>query len=236
MKISVCMAVYNGEMYLQAQVESILTQLQSADELVIVNDASQDDSLNVLKNVRDKRIRIFNNDQNLGILASFEKALQLAQGDIIFLSDQDDIWLPGKVTECVISLKKHLLVVTDCKVVDHTLNEISPSFFQLRHSGAGVIKNIWKNSYLGCCMAFRRELLTLSLPIPAKIPMHDMWLGLVAQTQGSVLFLPQKLSLYRRHQLAASPAAGKSNFNLFRKLNMRVILITSLMHRVLLSK
>ena len=81
-------------------------------------------------------------------------------------------------------------------------------------------------------MAFRRELLNIGLPIPAKIPMHDMWLGLLAETQGTVLFLPKNLSLYRRHHLAVSPTAGKSNLSIFKKLYIRVVLVTCILNRL----
>lgn len=236
-KISVCMAVYNGEKFIRQQIESVLMQLEDQDELLIFDDVSTDETVKIATEFKyDARIKIIINPCKLGVIKNFECALENAKGDYIFLCDQDDVWMSNKVEECVAILETNLMVITDCKVVDDQLNEIFPSFFELRHSGDGILKNIWKNSYLGCCMAFRKELLRLALPIPKKIPMHDMWLGLIAQTQGTVLFLPQKLSLYRRHQLAISPAAGKSNFNLFRKFNIRVVLITNLLCRVLLLK
>lgn len=236
-KVSVCMAIYNGEPFLREQIESILMQLQTGDELLIFDDLSTDGSVKIVTEFADDaRVKLTKNPHKFGVVKNFEQALEAATGDYIFLSDQDDVWLPEKVTACVNALKNHLLVVTDCRVVDQALNEIAPSFFQLRHSGGGVLKNIWKNSYLGCCMAFRKELLSSSLPIPSTTPMHDMWLGLIAQVQGSVLFLPQKLSLYRRHSSTASDAAGKSRFNFFKKCQIRIVLITNLLHRLLLLR
>jgi glycosyltransferase involved in cell wall biosynthesis len=234
-KVSVCMAVYNGEKFIRQQIESVLKQLQNDDELLVFDDLSTDATAKIVTEFEnDIRVKFKKNPNKLGVVKNFERALDAATGDYIFLCDQDDIWLPGKVAECVSALQKHLLVVTDCIVVDQNLKERHASFFELRHSGEGIVKNIWKNTYLGCCMAFRRELLSFCLPIPARIPMHDMWFGLLAETQGSVLFMPERLSLYRRHQLTASPTADKSNLSISRKLNVRAVLIICLVHRVLL--
>jgi len=227
------MAVYNGEMFIREQIISVLEQLSLSDELLIFDDFSTDTTISIVAEFNDdSRVKFKKNDSKLGVVKNFELALNNAKGNYIFLCDQDDVWLPGKVAECVDALKKNLLVVTDCKVVGHNLDEISPSFFKLRHSGKGIFKNIWKNTYLGCCMAFRRELLDICLPIPAKIPMHDMWLGILAETQGDVLFMPRKLSLYRRHELAVSPAAGKSNLSFFKKVYVRIVLIVCVLNRL----
>lgn len=231
------MAVYNGEKFIREQIESVLSQLQNNDELLIFDDLSTDTTAKIVTEFEsDERVKFKTNSSQLGVVKNFERALEYATGDYIFLCDQDDVWLPGKVSECIHALQDHLLVVTDCNVVDEKLNPLNDSFFDLRHSGEGIIKNIWKNSYLGCCMAFRTELLSICLPIPANIPMHDMWLGLLSETQGSVLFLPKKLSLYRRHQFAVSPTGGKSNLNVVGKLKVRVILVFCLVQRVLLFK
>ena len=230
--VSVCMAVYNGQKFIREQIQSVLTELQSDDELLIFDDLSTDATVKIASEFsHDNRVKITKNQIQLGVVKNFDRALGQAKGDYIFLCDQDDVWLSGKVNLCVTALQKHLLVVTDCKLVDQTLNETAPSFFNLRHSGRGVFKNIWKNSYLGCCMAFRKELLSIALPIPANMPMHDMWLGLLAELQGSVLFMPIQLCLYRRHQFAISATAGKSNLSIIRKIHVRAILMICLTKR-----
>lgn len=231
------MAVYNGEKYIRQQIKSVLSELQHDDELLIYDDLSTDATAKIVAEFEvDIRVKYRKNAKKLGVVKNFESVLQEAQGDYIFLCDQDDVWLPGKVQICGDALKKHLLVITDCIVVDQTLGVLTPSFFELRNSGAGIVKNIWKNSYLGCCMAFRKELLNFSLPIPKNMPMHDMWLGLVAEANGSVLFIDEKLSLYRRHQAAASPTAGVSNFGVFKQIKVRLILIWHLVCRMLQIK
>jgi glycosyltransferase involved in cell wall biosynthesis len=231
--VSVCMAVYNGEKYIRQQIESVLSELQQDDELLIYDDLSTDTTARIVEELTfDKRIKFKQNATQLGVVKNFELLLENARGEYIFLCDQDDVWLPGKVERCVQALTKHTLVVTDCLVVNQNLDVLYPSFFQLRHSGAGVLKNICKNTYLGCCMAFRKELLNMCLPIPKSIPMHDMWLGLIAEANGNVLFIEEKLSLYRRHQSAASPTAGVSDFSIFKKIKLRFILISNLAYRI----
>jgi len=231
--ISVCLASYNGAPFIKAQVASILNQLSFDDELIISDDGSSDATLAEIESFNDSRIRLVSHSKQLGIIKNFEHALKLAKGDCIFLSDQDDIWTPQKVHKSVKLLKNHLLVVSDCKVVDEALQEINPSFFQLRGSKPGVLNNIIKNSYLGCCMAFRKELLKDALPIPQGAAMHDIWLGLVAETRGSVFFLEEPLILFRRHGMNASYTAGKSVLSTFEKVRNRIVVSSLLLGRIL---
>lgn len=234
--ISVCIASFNGAAFIEEQILSVLGQLSEGDEVVIADDGSTDGTVAKVNAIGDKRIRWVGDGKNRGVIKNFEQCLAAARGNIIFLCDQDDIWLPDKVGQCVLALQKHLLVVTDCIVVDESLAELSPSFFSLRNSGKGVLRNLWKNSYLGCCMAFRRELLDICLPIPSSVPMHDMWIGMLGDAHGSTLFLPKKCSLYRRHFGATSQAAGRSSFSFFRKLRIRLVLITHVVLRLIVRK
>ena len=98
MKISVCMASYNGSKYIKNQIQSILIQLNNKDQLIIVDDCSIDNTLQIIKNFKDSRIKLIKNNRNVGVVATFQKAMKFAKGDIIFLSDQDDEWLDNKVT------------------------------------------------------------------------------------------------------------------------------------------
>ena len=231
MKLSVCMATYNGATYLPAQLSSILQQLQADDELVVVDDGSRDDTLAVLGNAADPRIRVHRNEHNLGPAQSFGRALSLASGDVIFLADQDDLWLPGKVPAMLQALRDTDLVVSDCSVTDESLTLVHPSFFQLRGSGPGLYRNLARNSYLGCCIALRRELLACALPFPDRVPMHDWWLGLVAETFGRPAFLPQALMLYRRHGANASSAGEPSRAGWFQQLRWRGQMAAALLRR-----
>jgi glycosyltransferase involved in cell wall biosynthesis len=227
------MATCNGERHLQAQIASVLSQLQPGDELVVADDHSTDRTEAIVSAFDDARVRWLPQARRVGVVRNFERALAAASGDIVFLCDQDDVWLDGKVRQCVHALRGHALVVTDCKVVDGDLKPIAESFFVHQGSGPGVLKNLWRNSYLGCCMAFRRELLAWALPIPTGVPMHDMWLGLVAQCRGGVCFLPQPLLLYRRHAKVATTTGSPSSLPLVRRAAIRVRLAWALAVRML---
>lgn len=231
--ISVCVATYQGSQYIEEQLKSILDQLSPNDEIVISDDGSTDNTVAVVDMINDDRIKWVGVGGNLGVVRNFERAIAGAKGDVIFLSDQDDVWLSGKVQACLDALQSKLLVVTDCKIVDENLQETAHSFFELRGSGSGVLRNILVNSYLGCCMAFRRELLDYALPIPSNVPMHDMWIGLVAEMKGRVVFLPEPCLLYRRHLHNVTPMVGNSKFSIYKRVKYRIILIYLLAKRLL---
>lgn len=231
MMLSVCMATYNGAAYLRPQLDSILTQLSDNDELVISDDSSSDRTVSLVEAVGDKRIRLLEGNSFRSPIFNFENALKHARGDYIFLSDQDDIWLPDKVRVMSDLLRDCDLVVSDCSIIDDTGRIVLPSFFAQRRSGSGFWKNIYKNSYLGCCMAFRSQVLQWALPFPSNIPMHDMWLGLIAQMYGTTRFCPEKLSHYRRHSENVTPDINQSRFTHFQKVNFRFILLHRLFQR-----
>lgn len=228
-KISVCLASFNGGGYIFEQIKSILVQLKENDELIISDDGSTDATLSIISLFQDSRIRLVQGPRQ-GLVKNFEYALSEAKGDIIFLSDQDDIWVNGKVDKCLdaLVLANADMVVTDCFVVDKDMNPVAMSFFNLRQSGCGVFKNLIKNSYLGCCIAFRRHILDISTPFPNNIPMHDWWLGLVAESFGKVIFLNEPLIYFRRHVQNASCTANVSNFSIKEKMLHRYALILNL--------
>jgi len=229
--ISLCIATYNGGDYIKQQLESILCQLNGNDEAIISDDSSTDNTIKIVNSLNDHRIKFFT-DQKYGTpIQNFENALRHASGDIIFLSDQDDVALPGKVDTMLAALRSANLVVSDCKVVDAQLDTLHESFFLLRNSGPGLLKNLIKNTYLGCCMAFDRKVLDAALPFPQGIPMHDWWIGLVGEWVGKCIFIQEPLTLYRRHGGNASPAAEKSSASIATKLRWRYCLVKGLIQK-----
>lgn len=228
--ISVCIASYNGEKYIKDQLISILTQLSDSDEIIISDDCSTDNTLSVIEGIQDKRIIVVKNKTKAGVMKNLERSLSCAKGEIIFLSDQDDVWLPTKVSKCVEALKKNLLVVTDCKITDSNLNVLNESYFKHRGSGKGIVKNLIKNRYIGCCMAFNKSLLKNAIPFPFKknLLIHDLWLGIIANSIGNVYFLKEPLVLYRRHGKNASFATEKSKLSIYQKFEYRLIVLLKL--------
>lgn len=200
--ISVCMAAYNGERYIADQLQSILSQLSESDEVIVVDDASSDDTVAIVERFRDERIRIFRNPRNRGVVASFERAILEARGDVIFLSDQDDVWKADKVSRMMLAFGDPTVTLaqSDANIVDADGKVISQSYSQTRGGFVpGVMQNIWRCRYLGCTMAFRRDILTRCMPFPRNIPMHDVWIGIVNACFGETAYISEPLVEYRRH-------------------------------------
>jgi glycosyltransferase involved in cell wall biosynthesis len=238
MPISVVMAVYNGRRFLSAQVASIASQLEPGDELIVVDDASSDDSVALLTALNLPHMRIYRNSRNQGVKRSFERGLRLAREEIIFLSDQDDIWLPGKRSAFVAQFERKpsiLVVISDAEVIDADGNVIAKSFMAVRHGfKSGVAATLLRNRYLGCAMAVRRSLLKTALPIPRAVPMQDMWLGVLGRLQGEVIYLSTPYIKYRRHNMNDTPLHSQLRWrNLVR---WRFGLLTALMQRMLRSR
>lgn len=206
-RVSVCLVAYNGEKYISEQISSILTQLTNNDELIISDDGSTDLTFKIISEYeKDERVRVVKGPGK-GVIANVSSALRYAGGKYIFLSDQDDIWEPGKVEKVLgeFTRTNASLVIHDAVLVDSDNSKIiAPSFFEIKKCRSGFIRNIIKNSYIGCCMAFRREMLDKILPIPTDIKMHDQWIGLVCEKKsdgfGKPVFLKDKLIRYRRHE------------------------------------
>jgi glycosyltransferase involved in cell wall biosynthesis len=195
------MATYNGSRFIEKQIQSILPQLSYNDELVIVDDCSSDQTVNLIQKFTDSRIKLWENTRNLGAIKNFEKSITNAEGDIIFLCDQDDIWCPDKISEFANIFTQHkevTLVISNLQVIDEDDNLIDDSQL-ISEFTAGMVPNLIKPRFRGCALAFRREMLNYFLPFPEDIPMHDMWIGLVNEIYGKTFYLEQPLIKYRRH-------------------------------------
>ena len=167
--VSVCIASYNGCKYMKEQLISILSQLSCDDEIIVSDDGSCDGTLEIVSNMEDSRIKEVLNIEKHGVVPNFENAIKYASGDYIFLCDQDDLWVENKVKTCVEALQSVDLVVHNSLLMDGVGNVSDIDFFSLRKSTAGYWKNLYKNSFIGCCMAFRREILDYVLPFPEHI-------------------------------------------------------------------
>lgn len=227
MKISVALAAYKGEQYIAEQLESILSQLGENDEVIVSDDYPQGETRSIVEKYanQDKRIKYIEG-KGKGVVTNFENALKACSGDVIFLSDQDDVWLPDKVSSVMAEIENGAdVVLHDASVTDGALNITEPSFFAIRGSNADYTRNLIKNSFVGCCMAFTKQVMHETLPFPKDLPMHDWWIALAAIKKGYKVSLLQKpLILWRRH--GGNVTGGETGF--IPKIKWRVKMILSL--------
>jgi glycosyltransferase involved in cell wall biosynthesis len=209
-KISVCMAAFQGEKFIAAQLRSILVQLSQDDEVIVVDDHSSDRTCEEVRSLKDPRVRLIERAANQGVAKTFEQALACAGGTVIFLSDQDDIWDPQKV-ETILRAFQHkpdvMLIATDASLIDSGGDPLGSSYYESRGKfRPGLLSNLIRCKFLGCTMAFRSELLRLVLPFPRHFDvLHDLWIGTVnSVTHGGTLYLDEPLVQYRRHPDSAT--------------------------------
>lgn len=239
--VSICMISYNGERFIQAQLESIISQIGENDEIIISDNGSTDRTLEIIQAIGDNRIRILNfpqqrEDRNsfqskmLNIAKNMENALQAAKGDIIFFSDQDDVWLPERYKKLTSLLEDADLVYSDAIVTDENLLVISPSYFSIKSPSRTLAGAIIRTPFLGCGMAFRRSVLDISLPLPSKPVMHDIWIAINAIMKGRIAFCNEPTLLYRRHNENSSTLLCSKN-PLLLKLKIRYWIVSALLKK-----
>ena len=228
--ISVCLATYNGGDMLRIQLESIITQLSDEDEVVVAEDGDVDAVRTLIARLPFANIKVIEGAHRGNAIYNFEKSILHSSGEIIFLADQDDKWLPGKVSCMVDALADADCVCSDCIVTDGEFNVTSPSFYSVVGMKPGKYFNLFtRNCYLGCCMAFRRRVLDKALPFPKNLPMHDIWIGNVSAFFYRMKFIDDKLILFRRHGNNSSSTASRSPYSLFAKLSFRFQMVKDLL-------
>lgn len=204
--VSVVMATYNGSKYIREQIISILPQLEINDELLISDDGSSDDTIEIINEVvtytKPKcEIRIVNGPKN-GVIKNFERLIELASKQIVVFSDQDDIWDENKIMLIKNAFQKNSklkVLVHDFETIDSESNIIVNS--SIPRFRVGRVKNFFKNTFIGANMAARTDFLKYkALPFPENIPMHDSWIGILAKNNETE-FITEKLTRYRRHEL-----------------------------------
>jgi len=215
MKISVAMCTYNGADFLPAQLESILAQSRKPDQIVVCDDGSTDETRALLQRFEKESpdvILLRFNKKNLGSIRNFEQAIQLCNGDIIALSDQDDVWRRDKLQriEQAFSKSSTGLVFSDADIVDENLNPLNRRMWNevgfdahkkkmLRNDRAlEVLTPGW--TVTGATMAFRSQFVKMCLPVPDGIAMiHDGWIALAIAAVADVIAIDDPLVQYRQH-------------------------------------
>ena len=219
--VSVCMAAYNGAQHIHEQLESILAQLSDGDEVIVVDDGSTDGTREWLASFEDPRVKAHFNESNLGYVRNFEKALRLSRGDVVMLSDQDDLWLPGRVDALVAALDGAEAVASNFSYFEGSPRRIE----QLRlkdGTGGHRLRNLlrlWIGviPYYGCSMAFRRSFVEASLPFPSFLfETHDQWLAMLANVRGTMVHLERETLSRRLHANNTTPKTFRGFGAIFR--------------------
>lgn len=214
-RVSVVMATYNGARHVEEQLRSILDQLHAHDEVVVVDDASTDDTLAVLARVDDPRVRVLPMPVNRGYVRTFGTALGEARGDVVLLSDQDDVWRPGRLDAMVAALADHDVVATNLATLGgpEALRgpfgqadwRMGPADDHRRVANlVGIVAGL--RPYYGCAMGVRREALATVLPFPPHlVESHDLWLAMYGNLAGSIAHLDLRSLERRLHDDNATP-------------------------------
>lgn len=214
-RVSVCMAAYNGALHIEEQIRSILPELGQADEVIVVDDHSTDDTVEVVRGIGDPRIRLIPAETNAGYVRTFERALSTARGEFVFLSDQDDVWLPGRVEEMISALDGKDVVVSNCQHFDGPLG----TFHELRlraEDSSRSVRNIigiivGYRLHWGCAMAVRKRILDQVLPFPQHMTeSHDQWIAMVGNVNRSIIYIEKDTILHRLHGENLTPKGIRS--------------------------
>lgn len=246
--ISVCMATYNGENFIKEQIDSILCQISDTDELIISDDGSIDKTLEIINSYNDQRIKIVHHIKNIDLFKkkysrnfyfttqNFENALSYAKGDYIFLSDQDDVWMPARVEKMVKALKQYDCVLCNNVIIDSNGKEIS-TYTGKKMVTKSVLKNLKNTPFLGCCMAFTRKSMNYFFPFPKKLLCHDLWIGCLCAYREHLFYLDEPLHKYRIHDYNVSPTVTEKSTNpLWFKIQYRIVFIYQFILQILKEK
>ena len=201
MRISIGMATFNGERFIAAQLASLGTQTRLPDELIVTDDQSTDATVAIVRDFARTApfsVRVEANLQRLGVAQNFSRALSLCSGDLVLPSDQDDVWLPQKISRLEMTARSHpakACFINDALMVDASLNPTGTT--KRGHIRAAGLPD--EAMVMGCCCAFRSSLLCWLLPVPGTQPAHDNWLVQMADLLDLTVRLDDSLQYYRRH-------------------------------------
>ncbi|MEO6524536.1 MAG: glycosyltransferase family 2 protein [Mucilaginibacter sp.] len=200
--VSVALCVYNGEKYLELQLDSILNQDYQNLEVIAVNDCSKDNSQAILESYveRYSNLKVFNNEKNLGYVKNFERAITLCEGKYIALSDQDDIWHPQKISKQVAAIGDAVLIYHDSEFIDEEGNSLNKNVSDILnlYEGDSPLPFLFMNCVSGHAILFDNKLIEYALPFNPQF-FHDWWLAFVAGNVGSVKVIREPLVKYRQH-------------------------------------
>lgn len=200
-EVSVALATCNGMRFLSEQLDSIEAQTRLPNELIVTDDASTDETAAVVERFATQsgmECSVYKNERRLGYAQNFSRTLSRTQGEIVFLSDQDDRWDADKIETMLAELERSpdaQVLACDARLVDGKLKPVGVTKLeQIRRSGMPA-----ETFFMGCCMAVRRDFLQRILPIPPGFPEHDQWIATIARAFGVMKVIEKPLQDYRLH-------------------------------------
>lgn len=228
MKVSIAICTYNGEKYLQEQLDSLLNQTYNNLEIIITDDRSTDRTMEILSSytVRDKRVKVFQNETNIGYVKNFSKAISLCSGDFIALADQDDIWKLTKIERFITEIGNNALIYSDAILMDESGKDLNKQLIRPENnliSGHCNKAFLFNNCVSGNTLMFKKELLPYILPIP-EVSMHDIWIAFIASSVGTICYTEEAMTYYRRHnEQATQILSKKKNYkNFIHKIRQKI--------------
>ena len=211
--VSIALATYNGERFLSQQLDTLLSQTYKNIEIIACDDNSTDNTWLILQEYAEKNklIKIFRNEGNLGFIKNFERAVKLCEGDFIAISDQDDLWQPEKIEKLTNAINNYSLIYSDSAFIDAN-NAFSGEKMGDTYSfveGFDGRNFTLTNCVSGHASMFRRDLVPYILPFPACVD-YDWWAAFVATTQNGLKYFDECLVSYRQHAESVTDNSGLS--------------------------
>lgn len=211
--VSIALCTYNGERYINQQIESLLAQTYPNIEIIIIDDNSTDGTLAVSEfyKKKDDRIRLLINEVNLGFNKNFKTAISACTGEFVAPCDQDDIWHPDKIERLVEAIRDQDLSYSDSELIDEAGNPINCRISTLRrmYSGRNPLAFLLTNCISGHAMLVRKNLLS-TIDIPEDL-YYDWWIAIAACARNGIGYVDRPLVKFRRHQGAASGVGISGN-------------------------
>lgn len=210
--VSIALCTYNGESYINQQIESLLAQTYPNFEIIIVDDNSTDGTLAACEFYKNKdgRIRLLKNEVNIGFNKNFKTAISACTGEFVAPCDQDDIWHPDKIKKLIESIGDQDLSYSDSELIDESGNPLNCRISTLRrmYQGKNPLAFLLTNCISGHAMLARKSLL-LSIEIPDEL-YYDWWIAIAACSRNGIAYVDEPLVMFRRHSAASSGIASKN--------------------------
>lgn len=204
--IEILLATYNGEKYLEEQIESLENQTYENIRIIIRDDGSTDNTVNIIKKMMKKynNIKFIVDNKKIGSPQNnFFEILKYANAEYVMFCDQDDVWLENKVAISYNAIKNYDNIIamasSDCIITDNNLNYIRKKGLQTDNKITDFSQLLVDNCFMGCTMILNKKLYSIINEIPEECLMHDIWIALIASSMGKIIIIPEKCMLYRQH-------------------------------------